>query len=918
MPMSGAEEHVKRKPPFTGPEPTADMPGPRLEAGTQIGHFRIESEIGRGGAGVVYLAQDTKLDRHVAVKSLPLELMRDAHVRSRLKREARLLASLDHPNIATIHDIVEHEESGGYLILEYIAGDTLAERISQRPLDLREALSVAQQITDAVAAAHEHGVTHRDLKPGNIKITPDGKVKVLDFGLAKAVASEATDQKSTITEPGRVIGTPAYMCPEQARGQQTDKRCDIWSFGCVLYEMLTGKVPFKGETISDTLANVLQTEPDWHVLPQSTPANIQVLLRRCLEKDPRRRLRDIGDASIEINEAMSSLTVTVPTVDRPHAVRLRRLVVEVVFLLLAVVVTSLTTWNLKPSSTSPRKEVRHIPFRPEMILGQEALWHHALALSLDGRRLAYVGEDSAGRRMLYLCKLDEDEKERLLPGTESAVSPFFSPDGEWVGFGDHFEKKFKIVSIKSGETIPLGECLHFRGGSWMDDTIIFSPSINVGLCRVSPTGGQVDQLTIAEEDELGHWWPQILPGGKAVLFTNARDGGLEEFQIEIYSLETGERQLLFKGGTYAKYIPTTGHIVYARKETLYAIRFDIERLKVVGSRVVVVPDVITSDLSLSGSAQFAAASDGTLAYVPVQTRSAELRPVWVDRDGQFKPVPEAPTGSYRTVAVSPDGSQVAFNVVVGGKPDVWIYNQTLGTTRLTSNGDSEIPIWHPDGERIIYGSSGRKWQFFLKGADGRSEAELLTELEVYGWLTSCSRDSKLLITRHDSGSKLEQDICVVSLEGGGVDQLEPFIQRDNMQREGVWSPDGRWVAYSSDETRWWEVYVESYPGHDQKVRISTEGGTQPVWSRDGKELFYRCGNKMMAASIETDPELKVASSEFLFEDRYLKFGPYHNYDVAPDGRFLMIQESEEPTPPCIHLVLNWSEELKRLAPVKQN
>jgi serine/threonine-protein kinase len=439
-------------------------------------------------------------------------------------------------------------------------------------------------------------VIHRDLKPGNIKITPQGKVKVLDFGLAKAVGGQAGQQQSTITVPGRVIGTPAYMSPEQARGRSTDKRADIWSFGCVLYEMLTGQIPFKGETISDTLANILQTEPDWHALPQTTSANIQVLVRRCLEKDPHRRLRDIGDASIEINETLSLLTVTVPTVGEPQAVRLWRLAVGIVFLLLAVVMTILVTWNLKRPSTTPRKQVRHFPIRPEMILGQEALWHHALALSPEGRRLVHVGEDSAGRRRLYLHEWDEEELARPLPGTESAVSPFFSPDGEWVGFGDHFQKELKIVSIKGGEPVILGECQDFRGGSWgMDDSIIFSPGFNKGLCRVSPTGKKVDQLTITDGNEVGHWWPQILPGGKAVLFTNAREGGLEEFQIEIYYLQTGKRQLLFKGATCAKYIPT-GHIVYARKETLYAVRFDIERLRVVGSGVPVVPDVITSDL----------------------------------------------------------------------------------------------------------------------------------------------------------------------------------------------------------------------------------------------------------------------------------------------------------------------------------
>ena len=356
--------------------PTADLPGPRLEAGSEIGHFRIEREIGRGGAGVVYLAHDTKLGRRVAIKSLPLELMRDAQMRSRLKREAKLLAALDHPNIATIHDIVEQAESGGYLILEYIEGDTLAERIARKPLDLREVLSIAQQIAEAVAAAHEHGVTHRDLKPGNIKITPEGKVKVLDFGLAKAVAGEAADQESTITEPGRVIGTPAYMSPEQARGKPTDKRCDIWSFGCVLYEMLTGKVPFEGETVSDTLACILEREPNWSALPPAAPANIRVLLRRCLEKDPHRRLRDIGDAIIEIHETLilpaPTPPVTTPSISlSPHIpVKARsRRIVMVIATTVIIALSAVALWFVLEQRTGPASEEIRLVVLPFENLG---------------------------------------------------------------------------------------------------------------------------------------------------------------------------------------------------------------------------------------------------------------------------------------------------------------------------------------------------------------------------------------------------------------------------------------------------------------------------------------------------------------------------------------------------------------------
>ena len=905
--------------------PTASFGVEGRGPGGKIGQFRIESELGRGGMGVVYLAHDTKLDRQVAIKSLPAELMDNPKARSRFSREARVLALLNHPNIGTIYEEIKEDEGAGFLVLEYVPGDTLAERIGRKRLKVKEALTIGLQIADAVAAAHEKGVIHRDLKAGNIKITPEGRVKVLDFGLAKAVGGETLDQQSTITEPGRIIGTPAYMSPEQARGEATDERSDIWSFGCVLYEMLTGSVPFEGGTPSDTLAGILEREPDWEALPKSTPANIHVLLRRCLEKDPRRRIRDIGDASIEISETVT-LPSTIPPVttssvaiSRPAG--LRRLIVwGLTCLLFGAIAASMVMWSLKspsPPGAPVRQSVRHFVIRPEMILGFEALWHHAFALSPDGSYLAYVGEDSTGRRKLYLRELDK-LKVRSLPGTESAVSPFFSSDGQWLGYVDHFQKKLKKISIKGGEPIILGNrinSMQFRGGSWgTDETVIFTPGWREGLWRISASGEGLEQLTVPDPNhgEREHLWPQILPGGKAVLFTNVCWGGPD---IEVYLLETGQRHKLFKRGTYARYVPT-GHIVYARKETLYAVRFDLEQLRVIGSSVPVVPDVRTSPLE-SGSAQFAIAHDGTLAYIPVEARSAELRLVWADRNGQVEPLAAATPRNYQTVAISPDGSRLAFDIQDGANRDVWIYDLTRHTlNRLTSDGGSQFPFWAPNGKRVMFRSrEAGEQQIFGLIADGSGEPELLCMLEdtIY-WPTCCSPDGKeTLVTTYDPNSKLEHDIWVVPLEQSEKRHPRPFIQRDNMQRQGVWSPDGRWIAYTSDETRWWEVYVEPYPGPGPKVMISTEGGQLPVWSRDGKELFYRWGDRMMAATVETQPEFKVTGTEVLFKGWYLT-NEFSNYDVAPDGRFLMIQESQESTPPEIHIVLNWFEELKRLLP----
>ena len=908
--MSKAEKRNNKQAGKEEDRPTASFSG--SAPGGQIGPFRIERELGRGAVGVVYLAHDTKLDRPVAIKSLPAEVMANPKARSRFSREARLLASLNHPNIATIYDEFQEAEDVAYLILEYVPGQTLAEQIAKKPLKLEEALTIALQIAEAVAAAHEHDVIHRDLKPGNIKITPEGKVKVLDFGLAKVVGGEGLDQHSTITEPGRVIGTPAYMSPEQARGKPTDKRSDIWSFGCVLYEMLTATVPFKGETISDTLACILEHEPNWQALPQTTPANIRSLLRHCLKKDPRRRLQHIGDAGIEMDETLSSLTVSVATVEKARPAGLRRLIAAIACLVFVAVAASLVTWSLKPAPP-PRQPARRFIIRPETSFEFEALWHRALALSPDGRRLAYVEEGSDKRRRIYLQELDEF-KARPLPGTEGAISPFFSPDGQWVGYADHFQRKLKKVSVKGGEPMILCECPEFRGGSWgTDDTIIFTPVYLGGLWRISASGEGLEELTVpdANQSELGHIWPQILPGGKAVLFTNRRKGGLGN-QFEVYSLETGQRRPLFKGGTYARYVPT-GHIVYARKETLYAVRFDVQQLQVVGSAVPVVPDVMTPG---SASAQFTISRDGTLAYIPVQARSAELRPVWVDRNGQVEPLPGATPRGYDKVRISPDGTQVAFAILDGGNRDVWIYDLTRHTLNpLTSDGKSRAPIWTPDGKRVVFCSyRDGKDQLFRQSADGSGEPELVAT--IGGWPMSCSPDGKeiLFLTVDSKHPMLGDDISVLPFEKqNGKPHPRLFIQRNLNQRHAIWSPDGRWVAYSSDESRRWEVYVEPYPGPGPKIMVSTEGGYQPVWSQDGKELFYRSGNKMIAATIETKPEFRVINFEELFEGRYLTT-IYHNYDVASDGRFLMIQEPQESTPLGINVVLNWFEELKRLVP----
>jgi serine/threonine-protein kinase len=605
------------------------------------------------------------------------------------------LASLNHPNIATIYEELEEAEGVGYLILEYVPGQTLAERMAKSGFKLQEALSIALQIAEAVGAAHEHDVIHRDLKPGNIKITPEGKVKVLDFGLAKATGGEGVDQQSTITEPGRVIGTPAYMSPEQARGRPTDKRSDIWSFGCVLYEMLTGRIPFRGETISDTLANILQTEPNWQVLPESTPANIRSLLRRCLEKDPRRRLRDIGDASIEIQETVNLPVLAPPMTTSSAGISPRlanwqqMIMFGVVCLVLGVVLTAIVFWSRKRPVTLAGPPTWTFAITPETRLADKGFWLHVLAFSPDGKFLAYVEQGTDRRRKIYVREMSE-LKAKLLAGTEGAASVFFSPDGEWIGYFDSFEKKLKKVPVGGGVPMVVCECNDFYGGSWGANDIIVVSLGKIGLWSISASGNGLRQLTIPDPNrsEYAHYWPQILPDGKQILFTTARYGGLNEYEFGVYSLDTGKRKLLYKGGSNARHL-STGHIVYAREETVLAVRFDLEGLVLTGPHASVIQNVAVSDAWLS---HFTVADNGSLAYIPVTGRTTQLRPVFVTREGQAQPL-STTLRDYHSVSISPDGTQVALDIWDGHDSDIWIYDVKQNTlVPFTSDKSSGFPI----------------------------------------------------------------------------------------------------------------------------------------------------------------------------------------------------------------------------------
>jgi serine/threonine-protein kinase len=919
--MSDAEDKNNKQPSEQELCQTASFDDLVTGPGGQIGPFRIERELGRGAVGIVYLAHDTKLDRSVAIKSLPAEVMANPKARSRFSREAKLLASVNHPNIATIHEVIEETEGVGYLVLEYVPGQTLAERIAGARLKPQEALSIAQQIAEAVAAAHEHDVIHRDLKPGNIKITPEGKVKVLDFGLAKAVGGEGAAQQSTVTEPGRIIGTPAYMSPEQARSLATDKRSDIWSFGCVLYEMLTATIPFRGETISDTLANILQTEPNWQALPESTPANIRSLLRRCLEKDPHRRLRDIGDAGIEITETLNSLTANVATVEKMRPAGQRRLTTgALVCLVLGSILAGVGIWSMiRPRPTVSPKVIRSV-IRPVSSIADEALYHVGLAISPDGKRIAYVDQGTGTERMLYVRELDTFEA-RAVPGTEGAVDPFFSPDGQSLGYSDHTRGTLEVASIRGATPRKLAEAPDFGGGVWLDDgTIIFSPNVDAGLWLISAKErGPARPLTTLDldEGEIQHRWPSVLPNND-ILFTSLRlKEGIQEGRLEVFSRASSTRKVVLDGAMFGQYLPS-GHLVFVRSGSLFGASFDLKDLALRGKHMSLPERVEYS--SYIGATQFACSRDGMLAFIPAASSDREL--VWVDDRGLVKPL-EAPHREYKSVSLSPDGTHIALSIASQHphpifNSDIWLYDIARETlTPLTSNGLSTAPQWLGNSGQLTYlkyDPNEEMHDLLCLYTDGSREEELLLRVPIWFYLGYSIRMNTTSFLGINQQGQDNQNVVAIDLKSG--DSTEETVFHDSgWQRGPVFSPDERWFAYSSHEAGTWEVYVRPFSDPGGKIPISKGGGFEPRWDANGSKLYHRNGDEMWVVSYEAEAEFKPGQPEFLFKRHlYGNVLAVQTYSVAKDGRFLMIQEDLAPGTQ-INIVVNWFEELKRLVPI---
>jgi Tol biopolymer transport system component len=884
-----------------------------IPSGTRVGAYEVTAPIGRGGMGEVYRARDHRLQRDVALKVLPAAVSQDPDRLARFAREARLLAALNHPNIAVIYDIEEDGERRA-LVMELVEGVTLADRLAQGPLQTDDAIQVALQIAEALEAAHEQGIVHRDLKPANVKIRPDGTVKVLDFGLAKALLpadvlsadslQAQTTASAPVTTDGMILGTATYMSPEQARGRGIDRRTDIWAFGCVLYEMLTGRHAFTGETISDVLAAILNSEPDWTALPPALPSSVHRLLRRCLEKNTKNRLRDIGDARLELRA--TSTSDPAPATASRKTERARALlwfaagaaVAAAVFI--AIDVRSMGSREQSAASL-PARVVVALPPGVTIALRPGS----AVALAPDGRSVAYTARKGNGPVQIYLRALDAYDSV-VMPGTDDASHPFFSPDGRWIGF--FADGKLQKVLVTGGAPVPVADVRLPRGEAWTSgDAILVTPANTTALSRVPAAGGPLEPFSTLLTGELSHRWPTILPNG-TVLFSVWNDTGWEPARIAAQRPNTNEHVVVVaQGGGYPRYLPDPGrggYLLYARSEGLLAAPFDAESLKLTAQPVPVADGVVTN---VMGGAHFAVAG-GTLAYVAGGSAQAERELVWLTTDGRSTPALRAPIGS--AYAVSPDGRLVA-RIPTAGPGSLWIQDLVSGTSaRLGESADHFGAVFSRDGSRI---ASRRAADIFIQRVDRRGGEEQLTTSRRVATPGSFSPgDAELAYYEIDPVTL--HDIWVVGIPppGGVRPSARPFLKTTYSEASPRFSPDGRWIAYQSNESGRFEIYVRSYPDGETLRQVSSEGGSEPQWPSRGTDLLYRGANGMlMAAAITLSPEFTVGKPRALFDASRYESG----FAAAADGRRLLLMPvvANEQAPTQIHVVLNFLAELRARA-----
>jgi serine/threonine-protein kinase len=925
-----------------------------IEPGQMLAHYRLVEKIGEGGMGVVWKATDTTLDREVAIKVLPETLAGDAERLARFEREAKLLASLNHPRIASLYGL--HETGGQrFLSMELIGGQDLADVLTAGPLAIERALRIALQIAEGLEVAHARGIVHRDLKPGNVKLTADGDVKILDFGLAKALEGPAPSQDvdlsrsptmTVATRVGVLLGTAAYMSPEQSRGDETDRRTDVWALGCVLYEMLTGRGAFHARTASDCIARVLERDPDWDLLPAETPAGVRRLLQRCLAKDPRRRLHDVADVRIELEDLLAA-DGSEPT---PAPSRVPRRATTWLGVAAGLVVGALATaWWLSggnaPAASgntgvgSPKRFSIALPDEVPAIPKPGTM---AVTVSPDGRRIVYVGLEpgssgaraitrdgspsgSSGRTVLYVRDIDDYEL-RPIEGTAGApASPFFSPDGEWIGFIDTHEARLKKIRVEGGVPVTLCDAPN-RAGHWGADGRIYFSSTSDGIFAVSENGGAPELLS-PPRPELGEKtrrFPHVLPGGRGVLFTlgTTKMESYDEADIALLDPETGEHRVLLEGGMKPSYLPT-GHLLYGRGGALYAIRFDLDTLEVSGAPFLVADDVVTSDGW--GEAQYAVSDAGTLVYVPGGPEIYKFTVYWLDPDGEAEALP-LPSRDYASALFSPDGKRLAITSL-GANATIWVYEIERRTMlRLTTEWDHYAVVWTRAGEHVT-AASGRagRYGFWNVAADGSGAEKLLLDTGTDGgypgaWTLD---DRTLVYAMPNPGTGLD----ILTLTVNGTAEVTPLLQTSFQESSPSLSPDGRWLAYVSDASGQSELYVQRYPEGGRRWQISAGGGGTPRWSRDGRELYYWKGGRMMQVSVNADGgEFSPGQERALPQP---EFSALVDWDISPDGEGFVVvgrlatmvtadnatvtnasPNRVEARVPEIRVVTDWFEELR--------
>ena len=913
--------------------------------GARVGPYEVTALIGEGGMGKVWRAHHSALKRDDALKVLPDAFVADPERLARFNREAQVLASLNHPNIAHVYGFEVADEAKA-LVMELVEGPTLADRIAEGAIPVREALSIATQVAEALEAAHEQGIVHRDLKPANIKVRPDGTVKVLDFGLAKAMEgpSEAgrygdggsvplrpdltlspTITTPAMTQVGVILGTAAYMSPEQAKGRPADKRSDIWSFGCVLFEMLTGRRAFHGEDVGDTLASVIKSDPDWSLLPSDLPPAVRTLIERCLAKDRRKRIGDIAAAQFVLTEQAvlnPSARVGTRMTARPQPLW-RRFAPVVSAVVVTAAIVGLLAWRFTP--TQPRSAVQFsisVPDQAALTSGQP------VAISPDGSQVAY-----AAGLQLHLRSLAETEAKPVTGTEEGAGStarfPVFSPDGRSLAFWSQNDRMIRKIPVTGGVSVPLCQVQWPLGLSWDGDWIFFGHF--GGVSRVHASGGKPEVIATLKAGEYGGT-PRLMPGGRAVMFSVARGNTIDLWDaadIVVQDLASSERKVLVSGGSDARYVPT-GHLVYVVGGVLRAVPFDLDRLKVTGEAVPVVLGVqrlstrVVTALS-AGSAYYSLSETGSLVYVPGPTSTmARTGIAFIGQDG--KPtLMQLPAGTYVAPRVSPEGTRIVYGTDNGQEADVWVYELSGQTAprRLTLGGGNRFPIWSHDGDRVAFqsnreGDQGIWWQRLDGG-----QAERLTtpnDKDTFHLPESFARDDRTLaFTVRKAGTS---ELWMLSLPDRKAAKFSTSVARIG---RSAFSPDGRWLAYQSYDGATAGVLVESFPPSgvpNQIARRETATPHHPFWSRDGKTLFYLPGpNQFAAVRVTTQPAFSFSNTVSLPRGVFLEGGPdsVRSIDALPDGRFVGIvdlaqSESGDLSAPRINVVLNWHEELRRLAP----